>query len=86
VAEVYRELVGRRRSLRKLPGNRESPAIGGINAPDIPVSDFWRTVRPKYSRQWLFNQPVLVAERKLENAARVLARAAAEDQGSPRFA
>jgi len=54
--------------------------IEGTNALDIPVSDLRRTVRTQCSRQWLFNKPFLVSERKLENAARVLASAAADEQ------
>ena len=47
---------------------------------DILVSRSPADSRTNRSRQWLFNNPFLVSERKLENAARGLARAAADEQ------
>jgi hypothetical protein len=40
---------------------------------------------PNRSRKWLLNKPFLVSERKLENVARVLARAAAEELDSSKM-
>jgi hypothetical protein len=46
-----------------------------LGAPAVKSS-----VNQKAPTEWLFNKPFVVSERKLENAARVLAHAAAEEQ------
>jgi hypothetical protein len=59
----------------------ESPAIEDINASGtFPLAISGGLSVPRQSRQWLFNQPFLIPKRKLENVARVFARAAADQQ------